>query len=723
MHEPGPRVANRLAREKSPYLLQHAHNPVDWYAWGDEAFERARREDKPIFLSVGYSTCHWCHVMERESFEDEAVAALINRYFVPIKLDREERPDVDRIYMTAMQATGMGGGWPLNVFLTPTLEPFFGGTYFPPRSMPGRIGMMELLPRVHEAWGSERAKIEETGARILAGIAALDEATPSESGSEALFEQAFDALSRFADLEHGGFGEHPKFPSPSNLNFLMRDAWRRARAEPHARAATAAAPDAAPLAMVTRQLDAMAAGGIHDAIGGGFHRYSTDREWLTPHFEKMLYDQAQLASAYLEASQLTGTARYAEVARGIFEYVARDLLAPEGGFLSAEDADSEGEEGRFYVWRPAELEAELGREDARLFAHRYGVTERGNFEHGTSILHEARPIESTAQEFGLAPDEARARLASAVSRLLAARSRRVRPHRDDKVIASWNGMMISAFARGARVLDDASLAARAERAAEFVWNELCHGGERELSRRWRDGESAGPGQLDDHANLALAFVDLNEATQEVRWLERAVAITERMVARHWDAEHAGFFEAAAGDASIRVRLKEGFDGAEMAGNSVALRVLETLARLTGRTEWSTMARLTAAYFRGRLADGAAAMPQMLVALEELESPPRHVVIAGDPVHADTRALIAEHARRYLPHDRLLVTGSAAAHERLAVVAPFTASLVAREGRATAYVCENFVCQMPIQDPRAFAAQLDAATVPTFDSTPATGASA
>src|SRR5262245_7281530 len=374
------RKPNRLIDEKSPYLLQHAYNPVEWRPWGDGAFAEAKRDDKPICLSIGYSTCHWCQVMERESFEDESIAALLNRDFVPIKVDREERPDVDRIYMASMQALGMGGGWPLNAFLTPDLEPFYGGTYFPPRSIPGRAGMVEVLERVHEVWGTQREALNETGRRVLEAIAETTPPDEAGPGREELFERCAATLERSFDALHGGFGHAPKFPSVVNLQFLMR--WWRRDGHGHA------------LGMARRQLEAMQAGGIHDQLGGGFHRYSTDAEWLVPHFEKMLYDQAQLAWAYLEAFQAAGDERYAAAARGIFDYVARDLTAPEGAFYSAEDADSEGEEGRFYVWTPDQVRAVLDDGDARLISLVYDVTERGNFEHGTSILREFRsPVE------------------------------------------------------------------------------------------------------------------------------------------------------------------------------------------------------------------------------------------------------------------------------------------------------------------------------------------
>ena len=687
------RKPNRLIGQKSPYLLQHAYNPVDWRPWGEEAFATARREGKPIFLSIGYSTCHWCHVMERESFEDDSVAALLNQWFVPIKVDREERPDVDRVYMTAMQAMGMGGGWPLNVFLTPDLKPFFGGTYFPPRSAFGRPGMTEVLPRIHEAWTTQRADIERSGDQVVDALSSLNRPDHPPASSDTLIERAFRELSSSYDAHHGGFGTQPKFPSTVNLDFLLRVAARHpARRE-------------AALQMVMGQLDAMRAGGIHDHVGGGFHRYSTDSVWLVPHFEKMLYDQALIATAYLEAFQVSGRAAYAATARDVFEYVARDLTAPEGGFDSAEDADSEGEEGKFYVWTEAELERVLGPDDAQLVAERYGVTAAGNFEHGASILHEARSLEEVARDHGMARDRLERRLETARVKLLAARARRVRPHRDDKVITAWNGLMIAALARGARVLDQPEYAHRAARAAEFVWARLRDGTSGELRRRWRDGEAAEAGQLDDYAYYAHGLLELYAATFDPMWLERAVTVTEAQVERFWDEEQGAFFESAP-DPSIQVRLKDGYDGAEVAGNSIAAWNLQQLATLLDRAAWKQKASRTFDYYGRRLEPYAAAMPRMLVAMDLSISTPRHVVVAGDLAAADTKAMIREFERRFRPYDLLLVADGGDRHQRLARLASFVAPLKPQGGRATAYVCVDYACRLPTTDLKTFAAELE-----------------
>jgi uncharacterized protein YyaL (SSP411 family) len=690
------RHTNRLAGEKSPYLLQHATNPVDWHPWGEEAFERARREDKPIFLSIGYSTCHWCHVMERESFEDGSVAELLNRDFVPIKVDREERPDVDRLYMTAAQAMGLGGGWPLNMFLTPKLEPFYGGTYFPPDTRWGRPGLKQVLSSVRDAWTQRRAEVEHTGGTVLAALDTLDEVeTAGDADRETLFADAARHFMQSFDREHGGFGPAPKFPSVVNLNFLLR--WWMRDPEAHAEA----------IEPVLRQLDAMRAGGIHDHVGGGFHRYATDAHWLVPHFEKMLYDQAQLAWIYLEAYQVRGDQAYAATARGILSYVARDLSSSEGGFDSAEDADSEGEEGRFYVWTPAGLDSALGKDDAALVAHHYGVTEQGNFEHGATILSEVHDLEETARRFQISGEEAARRLERARARLLEMRAKRVRPHRDDKVITAWNGLMISAFARGARVLGDEALRARAGRAAEFVWARLWDEGSGRLRRRWREGEATGEGQLDDYAYLALGCLDLYQADHAARWLARAARLTEGMVSRFWDPKEGGFFESPPDDPSIRVRMKDGFDGAEMAGNSIAAHNLVTLGRLLDRREWIEKADRTLDYYARRLAVAPFAMPQMLVAMDAWRAIPRHVVIAGALDDSRTAALVAEYDRRFLPYDVLVVADPGREDDgELATLVPFAESLPARDGKPTAYVCVNYACRLPVTDPAAFAAQLE-----------------
>lgn len=505
---------NRLIHEKSPYLLQHAYNPVDWYPWSEEAFEKAKREEKPIFLSIGYSTCHWCHVMERESFEDEEVARVLNRDFVAIKVDREERPDVDHVYMTVCQAMTGQGGWPLTVLMTPEKKPFFAGTYFPKRSKYGRTGLLEILERVADAWKRKRTDLLQAGNRVTEAIRGnMDPAVRGEL-SEEMLTGAYEQLSDQFDERYGGFGQSPKFPRPHDFLFLLRH-WKRTGEE---RA----------LQMVEKTLEAMRRGGIYDHVGFGFSRYSVDDRWHTPHFEKMLYDNALLAVAYLEAYQVTGKEAYARVAREIFTYVLRDMTSPEGGFYSAEDADSEGEEGKFYLWTPEEIREVLGAGMGRLFCECYGVTDAGNFE-GKNILHQIGiSLSAVAVRHGMGMDELEQKLEEARRKLFQAREQRVRPHRDDKILTSWNALMIVALSRGARVLGERRYADAAEGAARFILKTLRRGDGRLLAR-YRDGEAAIPAFLDDYAFLAWGLIELYEATLRVEYLRRAADLAREML--------------------------------------------------------------------------------------------------------------------------------------------------------------------------------------------------
>lgn len=681
MHTPGH--TSRLAREKSPYLLQHAGNPVDWYPWGDEAFARAAAEDKPVFLSIGYATCHWCHVMERESFMNAAVAERLNAEFVCIKVDREERPDVDHLYMTAMQALGMGGGWPLNVFLTPDRRPFWGGTYFPPSTTRGRTGLVELLPRIAEAWRTQRDQVLGTGAQVMALLDSMGSPTNEPQPTDELASRAAAFLEREHDDACGGFGGAPKFPTPGNLTFLLQR-WARGAAG----AETARR-------MVLAQLEAMRANGLHDHLGGGFHRYATDREWRIPHFEKMLYDQALLADVYLDAFLATGDARWADTARGVFAYVARDLTTPEGAFRSAEDADSEGEEGRFYAWTPAQLAEALGPEDAATFAFHHGVTTHGNFEHGTTVLHEAHA----------APDAATAaHRATLRERLRAVRATRPRPLCDDKVIVAWNGLTIAALAKGARVLREPELAQRAERAATFLWTHL-RAADGTWSRRWREGEAAHAAQLDDLADLAWGLLELFVTTQEPRWLERVVELCERMLADFDDASSGAFHDAAA-NADGLPRLRSAFDGAELAANSVAVEVLWRVAVLCDRDDWRARAERVFAYHARKLAPAPWAMPRMLAAMSRAVATPRRVVIVGELDDPTVRAMREVVASRLRPDvDELVVQrGTREALQRLV---PFVAAWSDHAGRPAAHVCTGQVCQAPVHEPSSLAAALDA----------------
>ncbi|MBI4340873.1 MAG: thioredoxin domain-containing protein [Candidatus Omnitrophica bacterium] len=697
---PSPAIhTNRLIHEKSPYLLQHAHNPVDWYPWGPEAFEKARQEDKPILLSIGYSTCHWCHVMAHESFENAEIAELMNRWFVSIKVDREEHPDVDHIYMSAVTRLAGQGGWPLTVFLTPDLKPFYGGTYFPPERRWQMAGMRELLPAVAQAWSARREELVTSSEQLTAAL--QPPAGPSASAdaiTPALLEAAFNQAVGEFDAAHGGFGAAPKFPRPHELSFLLRYAARRGSAQARQMAETT--------------LEHLARGGIHDHLGGGFHRYSTDAEWLVPHFEKMLYDQALLALAYLDAYRLTRRPLFAQTARGIFEYVRRDLTDPHGGFYSAEDADSEGEEGKFYVWSLEEIRQALGPEEGARFAEAYGVTAGGNFSAegggGKSILHLPQQINET-------------QLASARQRLLDARSRRLRPHRDDKILASWNGLMIAAFANGAAALDEPQYLDAARRAAAFVWERLTREdgpldsardrGERakrvepRLLRRYRDGEARYPGTLEDYAFLSDGLLELYEAGGETVWLSRAVELAEAMIQQFWDEEGGGFFLRDKEQEPLIVRAKEIYDGATPSGNSIAVGVLARLGRLTANQRFEQLSRRALEAFSAPLAQAPFGFPQMFSALDFALGPTQEIVIAGPPSDAGTQRLLREVRRRFLPRAVLIHKASTEADPVESLV-PYVKTQGMVGGRPTAYVCQGYVCALPATSVEALAAQLD-----------------
>ena len=665
---------NRLADEKSPYLLQHAHNPVDWYAWGDAAFEKARAENKPIFLSIGYSTCHWCHVMERESFESADVAAVLNRDFVPVKVDREERPDVDRIYMNFVQSSTGSGGWPMSVWLAPDLKPFYGGTYFPPDNRYGRPGFKTLLEYIANAWNSDREKILESSRNIVEELKKNTQVQASASGlgaDEAAFDSCFQVFRRTYDPAHGGFGQSPKFPRPVAFDFLLRYHVRSGNRES--------------LDMSLHTLRQMARGGMYDQLGGGFHRYSVDEHWLVPHFEKMLYDQGQLATSYLEAFQIAGEPELAAAARDIFKYVQRDLTHPGGAFYSAEDADSaidpahphEKGEGAFYIWSDAELREALGAE-ADAFGRAYGVRSGGNVDNdphgeftGRNILHRVSDVAFTpAQQ----------------ARLLEVRNRRVRPHLDDKILAAWNGLMISAFALGGQVLGDQAYVAAAVRAAEFILGGMrtSEGG---LLRRWRDGEAAIDGFLDDYAFFATALLDLYETTFEPRYLTTAIELAERMILLFEDRAQGGFYSTAEGDASLVMRLKDEYDGAEPSGNSAAAVLLFRLYAMTDRERFREAGARTLVAFGPRLRTAPHATPRMICAAMNAMGAPSQIVLAGDPRSAEFQALATAVRARFRPN-RVLLHADAA---RL----PKTEGMTPVNGQPAAYVCENFTCRLPV----------------------------
>ena len=694
---------NRLANEKSPYLLQHAHNPVDWYPWGAEAFARSRAEDKPIFLSIGYSTCHWCHVMERESFENEAIAAILNRDFVPIKVDREERPDIDRIYMTFVQAATGGGGWPMSVWLTPDLDPFFGGTYFPPENRWGSPGFAEVLTQIATVWHTRRHRISDTARDAVAllrrqAVIASPPGAPTAPDA-AVLDSGFQAFRGAFDPQSGGFGDAPKFPRPAIFNFLFRY---------HARTGNREALD---MALLT--LREMAKGGMCDQLGGGFHRYSVDQRWFVPHFEKMLYDQAQLAISYIEAFQITGDSQYADTARRILDYVLGGMCGPGGGFYSAEDADSSIDpaepavkgEGAFYIWQAEEIRALIEAPLADWFCHRYGVAEGGNVSAdphseftGRNILYQAATIEETADQFGRPADEVRAGLEKAASMLLEARSRRPRPHLDDKILTPWNGLMISAFARAGAVLGEPRYADAARRATDFVLSALYDPASGGLLRRYREGEAAIPGFLDDYAFFVQALLDMYESQFDLRHLRAAIRLTEKQIELFEDREHGAFFGSEAGDPSLVMRLKDDTDGAEPSGNSVAVRNLLRLPEITNRADFRASAMRTLCATNPRLSALPAAAPEMLAACEFLLGDPRQIVLVGEPGSLDFAPLLAALHARFLPHRVVLRVDSPESRAFLAAGIPAIASML----QPGAYVCRNYTCRLPVSEAAAFA---------------------
>ncbi len=704
---------NRLAQEKSPYLLQHAHNPVDWYPWGDEAFTKARRENKPIFLSIGYSTCHWCHVMAHESFENEAVAAIMNREFVNIKVDREERPDVDRVYMTFVQATTGGGGWPMSVWLTPDLKPFVGGTYFPPEDRYGQPAFKAVLERIATAWKENHAKIAEQGGKIVAALRESQSGATAEGKIDAtILDVAYRQIDRSYDPKEGGFGNAPKFPRPVTLNFLTRFYAREPKSESGKQA----------LEMTLFTLRKMAAGGMHDHIGGGFHRYSVDRYWHVPHFEKMLYDQAQLAVAYLDAFQITQDRQYEAVARDILDYVARDMTSKEGGFFSAEDADSpivaagadrghpETKEGAFYVWTKKEIDAALG-DAAEVFDFHYGVQAHGNAPEGSdpqdefrgkNILIERHTIAETAKQFRKAEAETEKLLAQSREKLLSIRAKRPRPHLDDKIIAAWNGLMISAYGRAAQVLDEPRYLEIAMRAGKFLRTNLYEEKSKLLYRNYRSGRSNIEGFADDYAFVIQGLLDLYEASFDVEWLKFAVQLQGTQDRLFFDEKNGGYFSTSGKDESVFLRMKDDNDGAEPAVSSIAALNLLRLSQFRDDKQMTERARKTIDAFATTLSHFASAMPRMLVALDYALSKPRQIVIAGKKDALETKTLLKEVNRHFLPKAVLLLADGAEGQKYLGEKNEAIRAMSPIEGKSTAYICENFTCKAPVTDPAALA---------------------
>jgi len=694
-----PRKANRLIYETSPYLLQHAYNPVDWYPWGEEALAKAKRENKPILLSIGYSACHWCHVMERESFANERIARIMNEHFVNIKVDREERPDLDHIYQTAVQLLTGHGGWPLTVFLTPDQRPFYAGTYFPPEDRFGRPGLPRVLLSLIRTWREDPERIERAARQLTAALRQVDRreldvrAPIAPEEGDALLAKAAAWLLRQADEEHGGFGSAPKFPNASALQFLLRVGARRLDQGEKA------------LAFATFTLTQMARGGIYDQLGGGFHRYAVDEAWRVPHFEKMLYDNALLPPLYIEAYQLTGDRRYAEVARHTLTYVLREMSHPGGGFYSSQDADSEGEEGKYFVWRPDQIAAAVGEEEAALVCAHFGVTERGNFEGQTTVLRVARGIDELAREFGAAPADIARRLAAAKERLLAARERRAKPGLDDKVITGWNALMISALARAAEGLGDGTYLARAREAAGFIMEHLTAGDR--LLRSFRIKPSPVQGYLEDYAYWVAALIDLYEATLERGYLEAARHWMDVTLELFYDADSPGFFLVPQDQEGLIHRPKDWRDQSTPSGTGVAVQNLLRLHPAFDRAGYEEKAAAVLETYRRQMDQNPWGTASLLLAYDGAVFGATELVLVARPDQRDELASFAEViGSRYIPQRivHAVTPGEAASQEAPAL----WQGKEQREGRVTAYVCRNFRCSEPVVEPEALAPLLESA---------------
>ncbi|MBI4388517.1 MAG: thioredoxin domain-containing protein [Candidatus Omnitrophica bacterium] len=713
---------NRLLKEKSPYLLQHAYNPVDWYAWGEEAFQKAKKENKPIFLSIGYSTCHWCHVMEEESFENAEIAKILNEHFVPIKVDREERPDVDFLYMQAVQMLAGSGGWPLSVFLTPDLKPFHGGTYFPPEDRWGRPGFKSILTAITDTWIKDRDRVETVGAQFVKALqdytASSEVKTHATPLNQKVLQDAYEQFSSRFDQERGGFSEAPKFPMGHTLSFLLRY-WKHSGASVVADPATLYGEarhrrhDQQPLRMVEKTLEEMAKGGLYDQLGGGFHRYSTDENWHVPHFEKMLYDQALLSRAYLEAYQATGKESFARIARETFDYVLRDLTGNEGAFYSAEDADSvppesavkeaaahgtvKKVEGAFYLWRNEEIRLALGDRDGEIFSHAFGVTKDGNAKpdpHGEFI---GKNILHLTDSFETFEPKVRESIKHSKQILLEIRSARPRPHLDDKILTDWNGLMISSLAFGSRVLNEPIYLEAARKAADFVLTRM-NDQKGMLFHRYRDGEAAIPGFLEDYAFFIHGLIDLYEATFEIRYLEESIRLAKEMIRLFWDESAGGFFLSGKDAEQLIIRSKEIYDGAIPSGNSVAVLSLVRLSRMTLDHSFEKYAEQTVQAFSEPLSKAPAAYLQMMIAFDFLLGPSKEIVITGRVNDPKINEMVLEVFSRFLPNRVILFHPSEGEDKKkIETLSSFLEKQLPIAGKVTAYVCQNHACDLPTTD--------------------------
>jgi uncharacterized protein YyaL (SSP411 family) len=682
-------MPNHLINETSPYLLQHAHNPVDWYPWGSEAFKKAQMENKPIFLSIGYSTCHWCHVMAHESFEHPEVARLMNEAFISIKVDREERPDIDNVYMNAYQVMTGSGGWPLNIIMTPDKKPFFAATYIPREGRFGLVGMMELIPHIRELWATRRVEALSLSNKITTVLQQTSQDTPGKELNEATLRLTYEQLLERFDKQHAGFSSAPKFPTAHNLLFLLRY-WKRY-----------GAPEA--LDMVEKTLQAMRRGGIYDHIGFGFHRYSTDSQWLVPHFEKMLYDQAMLAMAYTEAYQATGKEDYAKTAQEIFTYILRDMTASKGGFYSAEDADSEGKEGKFYIWTQEEIREALGNEELDFVARVFDIEKDGNFaeqttgkKSGDNILHLGKELAELASDLNLSQQDLQEHLEVIRQRLFAHRKKRVHPMKDDKILTDWNGLMIAALAKGTQAFDEPEYAEAACCAADFILGNMSKPDGR-IWHRYRDGQAGVEANLDDYAFLVWGLIELYEATFNARYLEAALKLTNNMVRHFWDEDSGGLYLTPDDGESLLVRKKEIYDGAIPSGNSVAMLNLLRLGHMVSDADLEEKAAKIGSAFSGSVTKLLSAHTQLMGSLDFGIGPCYEVVIAGRAEAEDTKAMLKALRTRFLPNKVVLLNPGGPELSGIAKFAEFTINQPSIDGRATAYVCMNHNCQPPTTD--------------------------
>ncbi|NGP77238.1 thioredoxin domain-containing protein [Balneolaceae bacterium YR4-1] len=680
---------NRLTKEKSPYLLQHAHNPVDWYPWGEEAFKKAKEEDKPIFLSIGYATCHWCHVMAHESFEDKGIAEMMNRAFVNIKVDREERPDIDNTYMTVCQMLTGSGGWPLTILMTPEKKPFYAATYIPKEGRYGRPGMRELIPRINGLWNNERQKVNNSAEEIIQAFQKSNRQERGEALTTEILEEAFQTYSQQYDSKKGGFGSAPKFPSPHNLMYLLRY-WRHSGEE-------------SALRMVTTTLDAMQKGGLFDQVGFGFHRYSTDADWLVPHFEKMLYDQAMLTLAYTEAWQATGNNRFKETADKTIAYVLRDMQHSEGAFYSAEDADSEGEEGKFYVWSMDEIREALPTPEAELAIEVFNMTEEGNYADeasgrrtGTNILHLTKPLENLAEERNMSAEKLKKKINEIREILYHRREQRQRPLLDDKILTDWNGLMIAALAKAGKVFNDHTSIEAAEKAYSFIKDTLIRE-DGTLLHRFREGESAIRAHTDDYAFLIWGLLELYEATFNTDYLEDAVELNNIFIDRFWDGKQGGFYFTDEESEELLGRKKEVYDGAIPSGNSVALSNLLRIGRMTADVDLETKADELMRLYSSQVKRAPTGFGQFLQGVYFALTESYEIVIAGERDDKATQDMLNRVQSNFIPNKVILL------HEpgdsKIRDLAPYVKEQRMVDDKTAAYVCRNYSCEMPTQDPR------------------------